>query len=183
MVDLVKIAGVHEGLLLGAGGLLIRQGRFLTGQGEGLPCFVQCCHFPQPHVAGAGNTQAAAADALLQRYLLPFQHLGMALGNDGQGLEIFPVRGVFNGIFPNTHAGKKHQRRGTPLPQFHRDAAVCHVDKALRRAGIAQVPEGHQSIGQADAGHEGGVPPVKPALPLAPKGAAAEVRQAKVENH
>ena len=182
MVDLIKVAGIHEGLLPGAETLLIRQGRFLRMQREGLPRPIQRRHLPQPHIAIAGDAQAAAAEALLQRHFVPFQHLGVALAEVGQGLEVFPVGGVFNGILPNPHAGKEHQRRGAPLPQFHRDAAVFHVHKALRGLGIAQVPESHQGIGQADAGHEGSVPPVKPALVLPAESAAAEVRQPQVKD-
>ena len=183
VVDFIKIAGVHEGLLFGAETLLIRQSRLPAGQGEGLPCPVQGHYFPQPHVAGASNAQAAPAEALLQRHRVPFQHLGVALAEAGQGLEMLPVGGVFNGIFPDAHAGKEHQGIGTPLPQLHCDAAVFHVHKVLRGLGIAQVPEGHQGIGQADAGHDGSVPPVQPALPLPAEGAAAEIGQAQVKDN
>ena len=162
MVYLVKVAGVHKGLLRRAELLLIHKGALVTGYRDYIPLAVPGYQLPQPHVARGAQAQKSPVEPALQFHRIPLQHLTVGLAEAGKRAVVLAVGGVFKAVFAYAHSTVQHQLPGAVALQFYYNAALLHIGKGLRRLGIPQVPESHRAVNKADAGHNGRIQSVQP---------------------
>ena len=166
VVDLIKVAGVHEGLTLRAQRLLVRKLRMVCAERDGVPVLRLCRDLTEPDVAPAEDAQCAAGHGLREFHLVPLEHISVALLQIGQ-VDIASVRaGVVDAVVADADAGKDHQlcRRAVVRIKPELRGLVFNSDKALGGGGVAEAHKGRNSVDDGDARHNEHVRPVHAAL-------------------
>ena len=109
VIDLVKIAGIHEVLPIRAERLFVCKLRPVRACADDSPVFGQRHDLAQPDITAAADENRAAGDFIIQRYRMPFEHLRVALLKIGEMITVAAVGGVVDAVAPDTHACKQHQ--------------------------------------------------------------------------